>query len=367
MSKSFYTSFFTVVTVCALVGSFVSCKKNPASPVIPTDDRPLISASDYGKIRLNMVGYDLVEITHQFGLQLRSSTVRAIAIGSKDNAGFQQYSFVPDTFDSQANSFIIRFDFKVLMDRSQTIAPLTIRYYSSDSSYVDVDTSVALYKYPFANAQIVADSSVAIHSQPFQDVARLGSVLYFHPIGPLGLYAVDLNTRSVSDLFDYGSGDHIAADSQYVFCDDDMNGFDIDRYNIIKGSVDLTFHFNFNRGMATYNGFLYAVDGTSHQLIRFTLALVPLDSIEYPTNSYYLAIHDSIAYGVDETTVTDSSSISRFDLRTRQFLPSIHAPAFSCNGIKFFGDTLYFCDYWKRTVGAVLLSDLISGMPTHTE
>ena len=362
MSKSFYTSFFTVVTVCALVGSFVSCKKNPASPVIPTDDRPLISASDYGKIRLNMVGYDLVEITHQFGLQLRSSTVRAIAIGSKDNAGFQQYSFVPDTFDSQANSFIIRFDFKVLIDRSQTIAPLTIRYYSSDSSYVDVDTSVALYKYPFENAQIVADSSVAIHSEPFQDVARLGSVLYFHPIGPLGLYAVDLNTRSVNDLYDYGSGDHIAADSQYVFCDDDTHGFNIVRYNIAKGSVDLTFPFTFNRGIAAYNGFLYAVDN-NHNLIRFTLGIHAIDSIQYPTNSYYLAIQDSIAYGVNQTSIDDSSSITRFDMRTQQFLPSIHAPAFSCNGIKFFGDTLYYCDYLKSIVGAVALNDLNSSPP----
>jgi hypothetical protein len=351
--------FLAPLLAFALILVSISCKKNPTGPVIPPDDRPIMSATDYARINLNMVDYDVVHITQQLGLTLRSTTIARIAIGSKGNTGFQQYLSVPDTFSPNANAYIIHYDFTVLMDRKQTVAPLTIRYIAADSSYIDVDTSVALYKYPYSNAQIVTDRSILPDPlSPFQDISRIGSTLFFHPIGPFGLYSFDLNTKTVRDLYDYSSGDQIAADSNYVFCDVNSDGLIIARYNTSTDAVDLKFPFFDNFGMAVLNGYLFVVDGVNGYMKKYTRSGALTDSVAYSNQPYYLAIYDSVAYGVLWTSPSTAFQITRFDLRTKQFLSNLYSPAFACEGITVFADSLYYCDYGKTIVGAVPISDL---------
>jgi hypothetical protein len=337
-----------------------SCERNP---IEPADDRPLISSSAYKNVVLKLMDYDILHITHQAGLELRSSTVARVGIGAKDSASYREMLSVPSTYDQNARAFILHFDYSVATDSSKIQAPLTIRYYAVDSTYSDVDTTVDLYKYPYQSAQVFVTRAIRPYMDKFQDIDRIGAKFYFHVLGPNGLYEYDLNNHQTKYLYPYSAGDHIAADSNFVYCDVGHEG--IDRHSISTGSLDKRF-LSFSPlsifGMAIFQQSLFVLVGNSGtnklSLKKFTLAGTPIDSLPYPRGAYYMTIYDSVVYSVDWYT-RGVDQISRFDLRTKTFLSNLIAPAKACDGIKVFGDQLYFCVFWKGYVGVMPIGDLM--------
>lgn len=335
--------------------SFLSCKKE-GNPIVP-DGRPLLTPADYRKLVVTMTDYDVVRVTHQFGLDLRVPNVVRIGIGAKDSTGFKQLSSTPATFDQGAQSYIIRFDFSARFDSTLTVAPLTVRYFKSDSTYADADTTVALYKYPYKSAEIFLPYSI-LPNEPFQDIARKDTLFFFHPFGPRGLYVYNLVNHQTRLLFDYASGDHIAADSIFVFCD--VSHSRVYRYNRLLNSFDLNFMPSPSiAGLATYNGFLYVLGSVpSDHLKKFTYDGTLVDSIPYPKNTYYMMIHNGILYSVKNDPTLNVDFLTRFDLATRTFLPRVRSPWKWEDGIKAHGNSLYFCNYHKKFVGVMPVADL---------
>jgi hypothetical protein len=364
--------FSVTLFLAVLILLFSSCKHNPTGP---TDDRPLISSSDYSKVVLKLTNYDVVGITHEEGLDLRSSTVVRIDIGVKTPAGFARQLSSSSTYDAVARAYVIHFQFTVQMDSSKINAPLTIRYVSVDSSYSDIDTTVALYKYPYSSAEIFADSSnLGNNPRNIDGISLSGSTFYFHPLNE-GLFAYDpASLNSTACWTGYYRGSHIAADSDFVFCD--ITHQSIARYNLTTNTADIPLpdlgSISFIGGMATYNHSLFVlVYGLySTYLERFNLDGVLLDSLSYPSsNSYFMAIYDSVIYCKDEASgsQTDAYQISRFDLRTRSFLSNVLAPAREIEPIAIQGNQLYYCNRFKNFVGVMPIADLVQAIvPTHT-
>lgn len=329
-----------------------SCERNPTEPA---DDRPLITSSAYKNVVLTLTDYDVLHVTHQAGLDLRSSNVASVGIGVKDSARYKEQLSVPSRYDQNARAFILHFDYSVVMDSSKIQAPLTIRYYAADSTYADVDTTVDLYRYPYASTDIVLTDALSANGT-FQDIARINQKFYFHPLGPEGLYEVDLTSMQKRLLVQYGGGDHIAADSIFVFRDDHYR---IYRYNLQKDSTDLVlaqFHNRIIKGLATFDHRLYVFLSESSYMYMYAYNGALLDSVAY-SGGYYLAVSTSIAYSV-EFSFPPADRILRYDLKNQTSLSSVRAPASVLEGIKIYNGQFYFCNEIKGFVGVVPLADL---------
>ena len=363
-----YFAYLTRFSFCILIVFTFSCKRTPTSP---SDAFPPFTSAQFHNVVLSVVDYDVVHITHAEAVDFRSTNIARIALGAKDSTTFTPLLSVPSTYDANANDFILHFDYTVALDSAKTEAPLTIRYYSPDSSYSDVDTVVDLLHYPYASAQVFATNSIFPQLGVFQDIDRVGDIFYFHGYGPDGLNKYDLTTRQSALLYPYPSGDHIAADSSYVYCD--VGHDHIDRYNVLTGAIDrsfLSFAPNWLNGLALYQQQLFVLEGMSNDALTlkiFNLDGSVADTVPFPAPSYYMTVYDSVVYGVNLWT-EGPNEITRFDLRTRSFLPNLLSPAKSCDGIKVFGDQIYFCNFWKDFVGVMPIADLRPAQttPTHT-
>ena len=87
---------------------------------------------------------------------------------------------------------------------------------------------------------------------------------------------------------------------------------------------------------------------------------IQVDSIAYPhEDSYFMAAADSIIYRKYYLYDPDDIQISRFDLRSRSYLPNVLSPAKELKGMDIYNDTLYYCDFGKDFVGRIPIDDLI--------
>ncbi len=356
--KSFLVG--SIIGGCALLLS--ACKKDETPVGVPPDSRPLITAQDFGKLVLAMTDYDVVRVTHQLGRELRSRNVVRIGVGTKDSTGYKPLLVDSTRYDAGAQAYIVRFDYSVSMDSSKRVASLTVRYYLSDSTFTDADTSVVLYKYPYPSAEVYIEYPTVYpyyYQLLLQDIAQTDSLFFFHPLGPEGLYEYNPATGRSRELVPYSAGDHIAAHSSLVFYEDRNRGVGRLDMRTLRDTI-LFSPYTYPRiiGMDVFGGFLYLWVGFGNTTLKkYKLHGVLLDSLEIPaSNCYYMTIHDSIVYTVNYGIRPER--LSRFSLRTRSFLPDVLAPAKDTDGIKAFRDQLYFTDYNKRHVGVMPIADL---------
>ena len=348
------------LTLVLIILSVISCRQNP---VVPESKYPLITSSQYANLAYTVIDYNVVHITHQSGIDLQIPGISRIGVGTKDSTGYKESLSALRLWDTNLQTFITHFDFVLNLDPSKILAPLTIRYYATESAYTDIDTSVDLSEFPYQSTRVFVTSPILLWSGgflPFLDIAQINGCLYFRPGSPEGLYEYNLNNHQTKQLYQYSHGTHIAADSVFVYCD--VNHNTIVRYQISTGTVDkqpfLSFFPFVICGMALYQQYLFVlVDNPRPQrtLLKFALDGAPLDSLSYPKATDFMTISDSVIYSVDYAM----GQITRFDLRTKTFLPNVLSPAKVCNGIQVFGDQLYFCDADKNYVGSIPISQLL--------
>jgi hypothetical protein len=356
-----------------LTALLLGCKNNPVAPTPLPDNRPLITTQEYGNLNLNSIDYDVVRITHKAGIILRIPNIIRIGIGTKDDGGFTSLVTSSATYDTTVRDYIFNFDFTIRMDSSKITAPITVRYYTSDFTYSDVDTTVALYQYPYLSAKVFLDTSNIdkdLFHSVIEGISLYGSTFFFHPLND-GLYTYDLTTHHCNLRWNgYIIGLHIAADSNFVFCD--VNHNQIVRYNLTTNTADSTFpalnDVDIISGMAINNHILYVlVFGRSYPnpeyLKMFTLDGVLLDSISYPsTKVLFMAVYDSIVYCKDESY--NISPISRFNLRTKSFLPEVASPAKEVEPITIYNGQLYYSNLYKNFIGVMPIADLVKSIVT---
>jgi hypothetical protein len=360
MSSQFVSkSFPATAALCLILLFVVSCHEDSTGPSANgTESHPVLIADNYRNLVLKLRDYNVLQISHVAGLDLQSNSIQAIGIGMKDSNGYEQLRHVPSSYDSAARNYGIHFDFVVRMPQRLTQVTTTVRYYFGRTSFVDVDTTFQLYAYPYALARVFLENPIPYGT--VQDFSRVGDRLYVHPGGAAGLFEYDLASGKVKMLFSYGSGDHIAADSSFVFCE---LGRVIARFNIKQSAVDTQFTVSRTiTGLATYGGALYVRLEDATARIPYVKVMsyegATLDSIPYPkTMGYYMTIADSILYSTEMRT-PPTDEISRFDLRTRSFLPNVASPAQDCEGIDIFGQEFYYGDYQKDFIGVVPLGAL---------
>jgi len=330
-----------------------SCEK-PTSPLAPPVE------TDLRRIIIEQIDYDSLRIRNRDDLVSQQQDFQRIEILGRKGTVYQPIGSVIPSYQQDQSRYKVLFDVRVrIIDSSVYQFPLIIRYVRNNGNITDLDTSAYTLSYPYPSTEVFVTQIQVRSPAGIQDIARLGDKFYYHPLGGYGLYEYDLNSMTVRELINYGGGDHIAADSIFVFADVYHNS--VWRYDLSKDSARPIISSGLINifGMDVYERTLYVLTISTDGLLRlkrYTYDGVLLDSVIYRTWMYYLAIHQGVAYGV-----WYPDSLSRFDLSTQTRLPNIKAPIRYSDGIKFHGGYLYFCDNDKRLVGRVPVADLPTG------
>jgi hypothetical protein len=289
------------------------------------------------------------------------SRIVRVELGTVADSGFVvATAFTPTVVFSDPQyqlTFSASARFKDTTSRSETIR---IRLVDEYGSSVHCDTSVATYKYPYPSTEIVLTADNIPTVPYFQDVVFLGDTLFFRPTADGGLHRLDPISSTVRQLFPYPGGDHLAADSGYVFIDGHSR---IHRWNTATSTMTYNVVVYGNpstdnvAGMDVLDGSLLVI-GSSSAIDRFRCRYdyrgALIDSIPFTTSGYYLAVRNAILHRISDRPIP---KILRYSFNGIP-LASLYPPARQLMGIKFHGSHLYFCDSNRRSIGRVAIADL---------
>ncbi|MBI3587036.1 MAG: hypothetical protein HY088_07905 [Ignavibacteriales bacterium] len=346
--------------ILSLVVLSASCEKYPTEP------EPLIPPKDVLRnIQLKQIDYNVVQIQSTDELILSSQSVKHIGAGIDVGGDYKELTSTDPTYTKLSSRYSLKFNFTMPLDSTKTMIPFILRYYFTNGEHADIEQDLPTFKYPFTSAVPYVYNSILINNNPFfQDVDRIENTLFYHPLGADGLYSYDLITKQTKRLVMYGAGDHIACAASFVFYDDDHRT--VKRYNLSTQTTDLVIPYfkdlqNDLNGMAAADGMLYVLVKKRgiNSILKFDYEGNLLGTIPFPRSSYYLAAHNGILYSLDYA----EKRLVRFNVQTKTFLPSKPMAAPLGDGIKIYGNQLYFVDYYKRFVGIVALSEIEDEQP----
>jgi hypothetical protein len=322
----------------------------------PNHSLPNLGPANVKDIRLDLVGYDTVKITHTSGTSLVSGNIVGVGVGVKDSKGYRELSYRAAIDDARFDVRHIQFEFIAKVDASKIFSPMTIRYYFLNSTFQDVDTSVATYRFPYSTTEVVITDAIFDRGETlFEDIDVFGNKLYFRSEGYCSFYEYDLATGEHTYLHTFGGGNNIAVDSIYMFLD--YSSW-IYRFNLRSESVDLVFPQVSTYsvyGLDTYDRYLYVLTDRETNLQVYTYDGKLIDSMAINPVGYYMTIEGGILYS---GWPDYPNSILRYDLKTKTHLPPLLAPSREFFGIKAIDGKLYFCDFTRAFVGCVPISDL---------
>ena len=310
---------------------------------------------DVRNITIQQVDYDSIIVSNNENLILQTKDIDHVILGEKENLIFVGQDTIKPVYIGTNGNYTLQFKFQKKVESSIVKYDFTLRYLLFDYSWVDLDTFVLMYRYPYESTTIFITADLIQYPDIFfQDFDMNKEYLFFHPTGPLGLYQYSFNSKQTRNLVKYGSGDFITSDSTYVFY---QNGDYVYRYNLMRDSTDLQLKPKQPFGMDIYNHTLYVLLRdiyTPYTLARFDLDGNLIDSRPYQKLTSYMTIHDDILYSVDYS----EKAISRFDLTTNTFLESRSAPTSKIYGIRIYGDRFYYADWGKRMIGTLPLWEI---------
>jgi len=342
---------------CAML-VLLSCQETPTTPE-PTVQT--ISMEVLRRLDLQQIYYDSLRVRNKSDLILPARWIKRIGAGTGNTTVYEELISVEPTYEGSAGNYLLKFDFKTYLDSLRIEVPFVLRYYQTDGTTTDVEMDVPAYRYPYSHTvPFMTHSNWPSNVLYLQDIDRNATKLFYHPLGPLGLFEYDLSTKQTTELVLYVAGDHIASDGQYVFYDE--GHFRIRRYNLDSRTTDATLYQpSFGNsstilGVAAREGFVHLLirQNNTNILLKYTVDGNLLETIPYPKDSYFLTIHNNILYSL----VWSTREILRFDLNTKTFLESRLAPAKNGDGIKIYQNKFYYIDYLKRFVGMIPLEDI---------
>jgi len=361
---------------------------------------------DLSNFQTIIADHDSVVFINNDDLLLKKKDVKEITIGKNDGGVFSEinYNEAPDKINSHRKNtkqnrvkistgtmviepsytevddkFRLEFEIPIKVDNTIIIENFIVRFILTDDTYIDIESTVQFYKYPYDNAEIFFPYTLGQNGDLIdivQDFDIVGNILYYHPYAANGLYSFDMTTSQNKELFYYAGGDHITTADNYIFLDD--SHWSIKRYNLSLDSVDMVFDMQqveychdqdqnpyctnlLIYGMAAGNGVVYALLFDIEKnlyLSQFDYDGNHLGSVtwdkQYPYNLEY---YDGVLYSYQYFFGEDL--ILRFDLNSMSFLESKRLPSLSPDGISIVNGRFYYADYWRKAVFSIPLSDLI--------
>jgi len=242
---------------------WVTCEKNRGilSPVSP--EKP--SSEELSRlVDISMTAYDSMLITSRSGTRFNTKLFSRIELGEKDMGGFDAREQVTPVYRKTQGGY--EFSFSIphkILNKSLREYFFSLRFFLERDNFVDLDTLVLTYKYPYSSTQIFIDNLDAFHDDLYlswvQDFVLIGRKFYSYCLGSTVVSEYDLDTQKMTVLYYFPGGDHIAGNPDYLFLDDQH--YRIFRHNFVKDTLDLEIKYPYSQffpnilGMAVYNNF----------------------------------------------------------------------------------------------------------------
>lgn len=312
-------------------------------------------------IHFSMVDYDSLLIQNNPNSTLPEKLVAAIEFGEKTTGEFIPKQSVKPTYSENPDGYTIHFS---LSEQDYTMYLrayyFTIRFLLQDSTNVDVDTLALTYKFPYESVEIFLKTPEKLQAV-VQDFEIIDNTLYFITLRE-GLYKYDFTTKDLEQLYNSKNNFYLARNSEYLFM---VNGWHrVYRYNVQVDSVDRVFDIlppeePHIQGIDVYNGRFYLLiddlnfDQTD-KLAIYDLEGELIENIPFANkDNMNCLVYNDILYTVDF-----DKELSKFDLITREFLPSSPLPSLSTKGMSEFGGNFYFLDDARQIIAVLPLSEL---------
>jgi len=357
-----FNSLFLVLTLVLIT----SCIKapdiiNPVSVELTKND-----LSDI--ININLSDYDKMVVSNKQGALLPDYNLKEIKIGNTIGGVFTAVNSFFPTYIKNGQNYFINFSLSMDISNPKLItAFFTLRFIFNDNSWIDVDTCIVTFKFPYSSTNVILTNEIIStdNSIVIQDIELANGKLYFITLGPTRFFEYDIKSRGLTELPGFAAADNIAGNSDYMFVDS-QHRF-ISRYNINENKFDMLFTMSvFSnpdiRGLDVAGNKLYVLltEDTNPDkpiLAKFDLNCNLLEKKEFPVKSIYLAVDDSnILYSVDY----DNNNLIRYDLNSNALLDPIPFPAKDIEGLCVNNNYLYFVDQGRKIVSFVDCDELIN-------
>lgn len=361
-----FTIFFAICMLLGMVLFLFSCKKNSTGIHRPFSNIHGLTYDEFENIDVQLVDYNTVQVTHTAAAYLWSSDICRIDLGTSENGQFIRWIAYSADHDSIYPLYLIHFDFTVKMSEEKIVQTLALRYIKTDSSFVQVQRQVPLYKYPYATANVFFERSDIAEGLFIWDIAVTNDYFFFRPLGGYRIYAYNFKTHNTEKIVTDPIYLYIDANSHYLFYIDGREPH-VYRFNLETRLIDKKLLFvNIKRidGITADENFIYvAVSGNYSMYIKkYTLDFTLSDSIAIEhVEPYFMAVYDSVLYFKDGEFTWDEhgEQLKRFDLKTRSWLPNVWAPCKRIAGFNAQNEEFYYFDQLKWFVGIVPVYSLI--------
>ncbi|NHZ85536.1 MAG: hypothetical protein GWP19_06615 [Planctomycetia bacterium] len=350
------------------------CNK-PTGPIIPD---VTTTKDDLSNFQTIIADYDSVVFKSNDDLLLLKKDVVEIILGTKDNYVFEPIQTIVPVFSEINNKYRLDFEIPAKVDEKTYLKFYMLRFVMTDDSFFEIDVPAYFYKYPYENAEIFLDSEeFESFTWWIDDFDIVGNVMYYHPSGAVGLFKYNLGTKqSSNELHGYSGGEFIAANEDFVFCDE--LGILISKYNISIGSVESQLSLLSDSpeiipeienselyigGLTIYGNYLYIIlnryndGGSILAKYDFDFNLIEHDELGTSAiNIFYSSAYGGVFFLIEWST----RKILRYDLTSKLFLESKPLPTIDIAGLDVHGGRLYYGSWIQQAIFSIPLNDLMN-------
>lgn len=184
--------------VVLIIGSVLSgcMTKIPTEPV----DYSLYEQSFRRLTGLQTLGYDQIQLFSAEKVTMNDSIIQAVYLGQGTGPRFRAWDSTRVTYSiDQDKQIRPHFQITHSLDSQYFPTPdISVRYRFKDGAFIDIDTTAALYTYPYSSAEVFCPCERIFQGADqnwvgsrVQDFLFLGNNLLVHPYGPLGIGKLD--------------------------------------------------------------------------------------------------------------------------------------------------------------------------------
>ncbi len=313
-------------------------------------------------INIRLEDYDSLMVENSPDATIKEMLIDSIQIGRKITG-----SFVPDNsqapvYVKSGNEYSIHFSFPVnVYENFVRVYHFTTRWWLRDTTFIDIDTLVSMYKFPYADTEIFA-RLYDITGQDIYNFVVLDSAVYFtSSAGGISVF----NPKSCDLLILPGSigGRYLAGNKDYLF----TGGWpgSVRRYNFSVDSSDAEWSLfdpdkNFFSGMACDSIYVFVSyysneDGNQHLLILdFNGETIQNISFSYgngPYNYFDFFCNALYYHNYRIFKKLDLSSLTESDGKP--------VPSLTVSQIRFHSNKLYFLDPERQFIGVLPVEEIL--------
>ncbi len=333
---------------------------SPSGPIQDIDSDLLLQG-----VKITQIDYDTLSI--QIKAELPSfpiKRVNKIFIGTLENNTEVISDTISLSLATDQNNNSIALDRTLAVSDDLVNVEVFVKFIFSDNNSTEYKENIDLLTFPYKNTKVYINWLDFIPHSDIQDFSLNNNVIYYHPLGPEGVYEYNRKSGVTRDLLDLIGGDFIDSNSKYIIVDDEHHA--LSRFNIAKDTVDLRKSLSsivgINSanldilGVAAADSLFHVVYGPGPYLATISDSLTLLSNISFGRNILYLKFYNNTLFGFDYY----KNTIVRYDLNLKKFLSDKPLPTWYTYGFKIYSDTFYFSDYDKHIIGFLPLNDIIN-------